>query len=597
MRRLTLAALSAALFLSACSDTSRETPTEPGVAKVVGPCNVAPFPQQTVVHQIKRVFPSGLRGEATSRSSAIKDAWDGCQPALARQGVSEFVTWMNTRFVAGDLVGTAQQRTELINTLFTGVGLTAPPVTLGSDFGMGTLDPNATTTTRIETENNTGAIEFEPAAEGRPAAFDELTVVSIQRRPDAFRLEGFPEEDQFPPFFDYTATNASNEHRITEGAIARMGFCLLGLTSFPEGYPDGVRIGHNPDPSLPPPRFEIIAENEDAGDFDLDCGNLQTSLGPFRGGLLGVGYAAGRFLAPLARALFVPQRLMAVTVGTRGPLSGLPTNLSPFGVVNATSYFGYEDGEAAWNDNESFWNRRTSAALSNSAFPTYVSTFNAPGVPGGSLPAPFRKNHSGWYGQTSTGNYIGTQSTGDVAGSGGTGTGPNSGAFVSPELQVPNVSADVQLRFNTWWEIEGTNPGRARVNPTAGDPTGPFDVMDVYLEADGEEGSVFLIQLNPDLDPVGSDRAAKPYTSGGFNTAPAWVPMAVDISEFKGQTVRIRFEFTTRDHQYNGFRGWMVEDVRVSTGTSNLPVIELQSLRRLRGTVVPGRNLPPVSRD
>jgi hypothetical protein len=265
-------------------------------------------------------------------------------------------------------------------------------------------------------------------------------------------------------------------------------------------------------------------------------------------------------------------------------------------VVNATSYFGYEDGEAPWNDNESFWNRRTSAPVSNSAFPTYVSTFNAPGVPGGSLPAPFRKDHSGWYGKLSTGNYIGTQAAGDLAGSGGTSTGANSGAFVSPELEVPNVPANVELRFKTWWEIEGTNPGQARVNPQDNDPTGPFDVMDVFLEADGEEGPVFLTQLNPALDPVGANRGAKPYTSGGFNTAPTLEDMAVDISEFKGQTVRIRFEFTTRDHQYNGFRGWMVEDVRVSTGTSEGANLRLQKLQRSQGNVVPGRDLPPVAR-
>lgn len=592
MRRLTLATLSAVLALSACSDQNRESPTEPSA----GPpqenfgtaCRVTPFPFLRASALIVKVFPVGkLRVEALIRAAAVALLWDTCKPDLARKGVAAFIDFMNRN--SGKLTGTDGQRTELINLMFTGVGLASPPpIVLGPDFGIGTVDPNATTPTRIKTEGNTGLIQFEPAAPGRPAAFNELTVVSIHRHLDDFRLDGFPAEDQFPPFFDYTASNTSNNHKVATGAIARMAFCLLGLTSFPNGYPDGARIGHNPDPSQQPPGFEIIPADPNVAQFagDLVCGNLNPAPGDLGGGLLGFGRAAGRFFGPLARALFLPQPVMAVVVGGRGPLGGLPPSLSDFGVVNATSYFGYEDGEPSWDNGESFWNRRTSALLANMAYPAFVSTFDAPGVPGGTVPTPFRKARSGWYGQLSTGNYIGTQVTGDPAGSGGTSTASNSGTFVSPVLAVPNVSADVELRFKTWWEIEGVNPGG----------TNPFDVMSVEIEQDGVV--TVLKRLNPDADPTSpADRRALAYTSGGFNVAPIWKDEAINISAYKGQNVRIRFGFNARDVNYNGFRGWFVDDVRISTGTSPLagPSL-LKAQQRAQAELVPADRLPPAVR-
>ena len=579
MRRLALAALLSAIVVSGCTDQTKQSPTEPSATpdQSLASCRPVKFPLVKATGLIAQVFPANrLRVEALARAAAIAVLWDACKPDLARKGVASFIDWMN-RNSSALLPGSTTQQNQLIALLFTGVGLPAPSsIPLGPDFGIGTVDPSATSPTKIETQGNTGLIEFQPAAPGRPAAFPELTVVSITRRPDGFRLDGFPEEDQFPPFFDYNASNASNTHKIAAGAVARMAFCLIGSTNFPDGYPDGARIGHNPDPSLGPPAFEIIPADPNVAEFagDLICNNLQsTGLG----GALGLGQKAGRFFGPLVRTLFLPQPLMAATVGTRGPLGGLPPSLTPFGVVNATSYFGYEDGEPAWSD-DGFWNRRNSTPLLNSAFPTYVSTFDLPGVAGGTVPLPFRKARSGWYGQVLTGNYIGTQFTGDSPGSGGTSTAANSGTFVSPELQVPDVPATIELRFKTWWEIESVNPST-------------FDKMSVEI-SDGE--SSIVKYLNPETDPGGSP--AQPYTSGGFNTAPVWQSVAYDISRFRGKTVHVTFAFNTRDEKYNGFRGWLVDDVRISTGTSTPIVVQLNAPLRGETQLLPANQLPSISR-
>ena len=584
MRRPVLAALSAALALSACSDQNRTSPTEPSESPqetFSNVCRVTRFPVLRASALILRVFPAGrLRIEALARDAAVALLWDTCRPALARRGVAGFLDFMNQN--AGALIGTEAQKNELINLMFTGVGLAAPPpIVLGPDFGIGTVEPNATTPTTIETQGSTALVQFEPAGAGQPAAFEETTVVSIFRHGDDFRLFGFPEEDQFPPFFDYNAANASNDHIIAEGAVVRMAFCLLGLSSYPNGYPDAARIGHNPAANVPGPRFEIIPEDPGASDFgdDLICGNLGTNLGVFGDGLRGFGRATGRVFGSLVQKLFLPQPLMAVAVGPRGPLGGLPPSLSDFGVVNASSYFGYENGEPAWSPT-GFWDRRTLVGVVNTASPVFVTA-------GSALPAPTHGSFAGWYGQLSTGNYIGTQVANDPALSGGTSTGPNIGVFLSPAFTVPDVSGtNMELRFKTWWEIESVNPGGEN----------PFDVMSV--EVVHGEGTTVLKRLNPALDPTSpADRSALPYTSGGFNVAPVWVDEAIDISAYEGQSIRIRFVFNTRDHQYNGFRGWVVDDVRISSGTSSLePPIGLRMKQLLSEELAPADQLPPAAR-
>ncbi|MEA2723426.1 MAG: hypothetical protein QOH59_1197 [Gemmatimonadales bacterium] len=581
MRRLALAAFSAALVLSACSDQNRESPTEPSATpegNLLTRCQVTRFPALRVAELIVKVFPKGrLRVEAALRAGATALLWDTCKPALARKAAAGFLEFMNRN--SGQLTGSQAQKDELIRLMFTGVGLASPgPIVLGPDFGIGTVEPNATTPTTIETQGSTALVQFEPAGPGQPAAFNETTVVSIFRHGDDFRLLGFPEEDQYPPFFDYSATNPSNNHVIAEGAVVRMAFCLLGSSSFPNGYPDAARIGHNPAANVPGLRFEIIPQDPSVGDFgdDLVCSNLETSLGEFGGGLRGFGRATGRVFGSLVRGLFLPQPLLAVAVGPRGPLGGLPPSLSNFGVVNATSYFGYEEAEPAWGAT-GLWDRQTLVGVLNTASPVFVTTV------GNALPTPKHGNFAGWYGQPSRGNYMGTQATGDPPLSGGTSTAATSGVFLSPAFTVPDVTGtQVELRFKTWWEIEGVNPGGAE----------PFDVMSVEILHSG--GTTVLKRLNPALDPTfPADRSTLPYTSAGFNLAPQWVDEAINISAYEGQSVRIRFVFNTRDVRYNGFRGWVVDDVRISSGTSTIPPpIGLRMQQIVGDKLVPADQLP-----
>lgn len=214
--------------------------------------------------------------------------------------------------------------------------------------------------------------------------------------------------------------------------------------------------------------------------------------------------------------------------------------------------FGFENGEQEFTGT-GFWNRNTFAGLFNGASPTYVTTV------GNGFPAPPQGSYAAWFGRPSagpftTGNYIGTQSPADTPLSGGTSTLPDTGTFISPPFTVPDVLGPVSLRFKTWWEIESVNPSR-------------FDIMRIELMDAAPPNAVSVLDsLNPATDPIGG-APALPFTSDGFNVAPVWEDVAFDISLFKGQTVQLRFNFNTHDHLYNGFRGWIVDDVRVVAGS------------------------------
>src|SRR5690606_37458134 len=97
----------------------------------------------------------------------------------------------------------------------------------------------------------------------------------------------------------------------------------------------------------------------------------------------------------------------------------------------------------------------------------------------------------------------------------------------------------------------------------------------------GQASPVLLGRLNPFQDPELSDRDMIPFTSGGFNRPPVWRPVQFDLSAYRGQTVRLLFRFSTEDPYYNGFRGWLIDDVRV---TNEVVIPGVQGSRARGGT-------------
>jgi hypothetical protein len=109
------------------------------------------------------------------------------------------------------------------------------------------------------------------------------------------------------------------------------------------------------------------------------------------------------------------------------------------------------------------------------------------------------------------------------------------------------------LSFWTWWEVEGRMPASG------------YDTMGIYISTNGITWDN-LAYLNPIKDPqVTWDKApsGESYTSGGYNQPGVWVKHLIDLSRYSGKLIKLRFEFNAGDHLFNGYRGWVLDDIKI----------------------------------
>lgn len=166
-------------------------------------------------------------------------------------------------------------------------------------------------------------------------------------------------------------------------------------------------------------------------------------------------------------------------------------------------------------------------------------------------------NRAYWYGENSTGTFIGPYDPNQGPGTGGTSLYPNTGDLITPPIDLTGAT-NAQLKFDCWWEIEGVDVDR-------------YDMM--YIDISLNNGPFFQIgTLNPINDVNGAP--PYPYSSDGFN-----LPIThclnplFNLTPYVGNRVRIRFRFDTRDELYNAFRGWLVDCVRITGEAIPDPII------------------------
>jgi hypothetical protein len=155
-----------------------------------------------------------------------------------------------------------------------------------------------------------------------------------------------------------------------------------------------------------------------------------------------------------------------------------------------------------------------------------------------------------WYGGSSNGipigNFLGAGTC--LTASGGNSATPHSGSLTSQPFTLGSGKA--KLSFQAWWEIEGVDPQQFA-----------FDRMLVEVLPSG--GSLATLgTLNPILDTNSADNVG--YSSGGLNSAPVWSLYEFDLSAYANSQIQLRFRFSTEDESFNGFRGWMIDNVIVS---------------------------------
>jgi len=270
----------------------------------------------------------------------------------------------------------------------------------------------------------------------------------------------------------------------------------------------------------------------------LTTGNLKTLIPSFKIRILKEGYQ------PIyMTGIILSENRMKVRNATLQPASGGGTVIfeEAFETATAWTYHG-------------FWHRQQNAVLPNTAYPQYVQL--APNdKSNGNIPDAFGGQYDAWFGEATTGNYMGTPASGQSNLSGGTGTEAHQGGLTSPPIQITSSSGFATLTFWSWYEVESVNPNSSG-----------YDIMEVFVvDAADSTSQTSLGRLNPYSDPILENRDAIPYTSGGFNQAPVWKYEQFDLTSFVGQNIRLRFEFRTIDEMYNGFRGWFVDNIKITT--------------------------------
>ncbi|WP_180089820.1 carboxypeptidase regulatory-like domain-containing protein [Acinetobacter sp. YH12219] len=186
----------------------------------------------------------------------------------------------------------------------------------------------------------------------------------------------------------------------------------------------------------------------------------------------------------------------------------------------------------------------------------------------GKVPEPLQGNTAYWYGDKVNGNFIGALSDSSTAPEfdGGTSQYDNRGELISPVINLSQYHAPLSLSFKTWWEIESVNPNNQG-----------FDLMNILVSTDGGNSFKTLARLNPLADPSSAyERAPIPYSNLGFNLAPAAVQQeAISLDEYAGKAnVQLKFQFRTVDQLYNGFRGWMIDDVVIQKKAGTFPLFD-----------------------
>jgi hypothetical protein len=175
----------------------------------------------------------------------------------------------------------------------------------------------------------------------------------------------------------------------------------------------------------------------------------------------------------------------------------------------------------------------------------------------GSLPAAYDGTHAVWFGDTTSGTFCGadwntyslTPNTTEMK-NGCTSREAFSGTLTSPTFSLAGA-ASATLHFFSWWEIESVDADS-------------FDVMQVEYSTDGGTTWSSPVQLNPVSNPAGAHDQS--YSNNGLEASPSWHEYFVDLSPAIGSnTVQVRFTFDTRDSLYNGFRGWLIDNIFVNT--------------------------------
>jgi hypothetical protein len=120
--------------------------------------------------------------------------------------------------------------------------------------------------------------------------------------------------------------------------------------------------------------------------------------------------------------------------------------------------------------------------------------------------------------------------------------GDESDMTLTQSFDFSDQSGPLTLRYWTWFDIEEN-----------------WDYLYLLASTDGERWEMLTTPAGTDYNPIGSNYGWG-YT-GLSGMGPAWVLEEVDISQFAGEQVQLRFEYIT-DGAVNG-EGFLLDDIEI----------------------------------
>ena len=117
--------------------------------------------------------------------------------------------------------------------------------------------------------------------------------------------------------------------------------------------------------------------------------------------------------------------------------------------------------------------------------------------------------------------------------------GDESNMTLTREFDFTNISAPIELSFRTWYDIETD-----------------WDYVYVEVSEDGETWEILVTPSGTGTDPSGNS-----YGWGYTGITNDWIEEKVNLSEYAGKKIFLRFEYIT-DAAVNG-EGFLVDDVKV----------------------------------
>ncbi|HEX3245537.1 MAG TPA: hypothetical protein VHX16_09030, partial [Chloroflexota bacterium] len=332
--RIALILIVGAFLISSCSDQS-QSPTEPAQPSARTKPPVPVCSTLNWLNDLKTknalVFSGSLRTSANDKVTAIYNQCNRGALTDAKKKAIFFVDWMFKKFKVRQTKSSARA-VDLVNVtsaVLSGVGLQSAeisPAIFGPTGGIGAYDNTQPGPTTVTTLNQDAGVQLAGTETGTPA-FAEPTLITVIQLPDSPQLTGQgapPGDQQFPPFYDFNAINASGTHQFqADAASGVISICLRSDIT----YPEPVVLGHTTYTGA----FEFLPSADPIAGVTCDAPVPAISALPsgFKGLAVSAWHSAMRYVGPLAEAALLPQDLAAAV--RTGIASGSARSLSPIG--------------------------------------------------------------------------------------------------------------------------------------------------------------------------------------------------------------------------------------------------------------------------